>query len=283
MGKTGLVIEGGAFRGVFTAGVLDVLMENNIYYDYVIGVSAGAGNALNYITGQVGRTRNIIKPRNHKENYFGVKQLVTTGKFLNLEKMFFEYPFKQFPYRFDRFYKNDTEIEIVATNCETGKAEYYGEKNNINKLLNMGMASCSVPIICKPVKIGKYHYLDGSIADSIPLERAMEQGCDKLVVIMTKDLNEKPTDYGKKRAAIDILYGNRYPKFHRALINRTKVYDREIELLNRLEKEGRALVVRPTISCIKKFEQDDRKIDEFYNNGRKVADKNLVRFMEFMS
>ena len=206
MAKTGLVLEGGAFRGVFTSGVLDVLMENGIEYDYVIGVSAGAGNGMGYITGQVGRTRNVIKPKDHSQNYFGLKQVLKHGKFLNLDKMFFEYPYKQYPYDFDKFRKSDVALEVVVSNCDTGKAEYYDEREDIDRFLNLGKASCSVPLMCAPVKIGRYHYLDGSICDSIPLERALEQGCDRLVVVMTKSVSETPTNYGKAKAVMAMKY-----------------------------------------------------------------------------
>ena len=283
MTKTGLVSEGGAFRGVFTSGVLDVLMENKIQYDYVIGVSAGAGNGMGYISGQVGRTRNVIKPKNHKDNYFGMKQIAKHGKFLNLDKMFFEYPYNQYPYDFENFKKSQIPLEIVVSNCDTGKAEYYNERKNINRFLNMGKASCSVPLLCAPVKIGKYHYLDGSICDSIPVERAMEQGCDKVVVIMTKNVGETPTNYGRMKAVMAARYKHSYPKFYEALLKRTDVYTRQLEFLNKLEKEGKAIILRPEIECIKKFEQDDDKVEAFYQDGINVANKNLEKLKAFAS
>ena len=282
MAKTGLVLEGGAFRGVFTSGVLDVFMENGIEYDYVVGVSAGAGNGMAYITGQVGRTRNVIKPRDHRQNYFGVKQIFKHGKFLNLDKMFFEYPYNQYPYDFDKFEKSQVPLEVVVSNCDTGKAEYYDERKNINRFLNLGKASCSVPIMCSPVKIGEYHYLDGSICDSIPIERAMEQGCDKLVVIMTKSATETPTNYGKAKAAMAMFYKRKYPKFYQALLKRTDVYKRQLKLLKQLEKEGKAIVLRPDIECIRKFEQDDEKVEAFYQNGRQIAERNLDKLKIFL-
>lgn len=281
MAKTGLVLEGGAFRGVFTAGVLDVLMENGIEYDYIVGVSAGAGNGMGYLTGQVGRTRNVIKPKDHRQNYFGIKQIFRYGKFLNLDKMFFEYPYKQYPYDFDKFKNSNTTLEIVVSNCHTGKAEYYDERRNINRFLNLGKASCSVPLMCAPVPIGEYHYLDGSICDSIPIERAIEQGCDKLVVVMTKSVTETPTNYGKAKAIMAMRYKHKYPNFYQALLNRNKVYKRQLELLNRLEKEGKAIVLRPEIDCIHKFEQNDDKVEAFYQNGRDVAAHNIDKLIRF--
>lgn len=281
MAKTGLVLEGGAFRGVFTAGVLDVLIENKIDCDYIVGVSAGAGNAMGYISRQSGRTRNVIKPKDHRQNYFGIKQVLRHGRFLNLDMMFHEYPYNQFPYDFDEFHRRRIENEVVVTNCETGRAEYYDERKDIDRLLNLCKASCSVPIMCAPVRIGENHYLDGSICDSIPIERALAKGCDRLIVIMTKNTDEGPTDYGKIKAALKLRYKRRYPHFYEALLKRTKVYKRQLRLLNQLEKDGKALVLRPDMECIHKFEQKDEKVEAFYQNGRNVAAKNLDRLREF--
>lgn len=283
MAKIGLVLEGGAFRGVFTAGVLDVLMENKIECDYVVGVSAGAGNAMGYLSKQPGRTRNVIKPVDHKQNYFGIKHILRHGRFLNLDMMFHEYPYNQFPYDFDEFYRCKIENEVVVTNCETGKAEYYDERKDIEKLLNLCKASCSVPLMSAPVRIGDYHYLDGSICDSIPIERALLKGCDRLIVIMTKNSKESPTDYGKLKGILKIRYKRRYPKFYEALLKRTSVYRRQLKKLNQLEKEGRALVLRPDMECIHKFEQKDERVEAFYQNGRSVAEKSLDRIIEFMN
>ncbi|MGN0370132.1 MAG: patatin family protein [Butyrivibrio sp.] len=281
MAKTGLVLEGGAFRGVFTSGVLDVLMENGIDFDYVVGVSAGAGNGISYLSEQIGRTRNVIKPRNKKDNYFGMKQILRHGKFLNLDRMFFEYPYNQFPFDFDKYKKSSKQLEIVVANCDTGKAEYYDERNDIDRFLNLGKASCSVPILCAPVKIGDYHYLDGSICDSVPIERAFSKGCEKLLVIMTKNVTETPTNYGKAKLVMALKYKRKYPKFYEALLKRTEVYSEQIKLLNKLEKEGKVMVLRPDIECIHKFEQDDEKVEAFYQNGKEVAAKNLDRIKEF--
>lgn len=282
MAKIGLVLEGGAFRGVFTAGVLDVLMENKIECDYVVGVSAGAGNAMGYLSKQPGRTRNVIKPGDHRQNYFGMKQVLRHGRFLNLDMMFHEYPYNQFPYDFDALRRCRIENEVVVTNCETGKAEYFNERKDTDKLLNLCKASCSVPLMCAPVQIGGCHYLDGSICDSIPIDRALLQGCDRLVVIMTKNASEAPTDYGKLRAVLKMRYKKKYPRFYEALLGRTGVYKKQIKKLGQLEKEGKALVLRPDMECIHKFEQNDERVEAFYQNGRSVAGKNLDRLRAFV-
>ena len=160
--KTGLVLEGGAMRGIFSAGVLDYMLKKDIYYDYVIGVSAGAGNAVNYVSRQEGRTKKIITHEN-AETYYGVGQLFENKKILNLEMLVAEYALKDIPYDFDTFFASKTECESVIVNCETGKAEYKGNFKTKDEFLKCQMASCSVPFICEPVEIDGYHYLDGSI------------------------------------------------------------------------------------------------------------------------
>lgn len=283
MAKIGLVLEGGAFRGVFTSGVLDVLMENKIEFDYVVGVSAGAGNAMGYMSKQPGRTRNVIKPRDRRQNYFGLRQILRHGRFLNLDMMFHEYPYNQFPYDFDEFHRCRFENEVVVANCNTGKAEYYDERKDIDRLLELCKASCSVPIMCAPVKIGDSCYLDGSICDSIPIERALSKGCDRLVVIMTKNAGEAPTNYGRARFIMSLRYKKKYPRFYEALLKRTEVYKKQLRLLKRLEKEGKALVLRPEMECIHKFEQKDERVEAFYQNGRSVAESNLDRLRAFIN
>ena len=185
------------------------------------------------------------------------------------------------PLDFNRFFASDVESEFVVVNCETGKAEYLSSDGTSESILQICKASCSVPLMCAPVKIGRYHYLDGSICDSIPLERALEQGCDRLVVVMTKSVSETPTNYGKAKAVMAMKYKHKYPNFYKALLERTDVYAKELELLKKLEKEGRAIVLRPGIDCINKFEQDDTKVEAFYQNGRDVATENLDILKEF--
>ena len=204
--KTGLILEGGAVRGIFTAGVLDRLMENGIYYPYVCGVSAGGGNAMSYVSRQIGRTaRQINAPKS--ESYFGFKQFVEVHKIINLDKMAFEYPYKQFPFDFDTYFKSGIDVEYACTCCETGKAEFFSESSDEQKLLTIVKATCSVPMLCDPVEINGKHYLDGSIADSIPIQHALDMGCDRVVIVMTKpDANVPPTNYAKFRQVISHMY-----------------------------------------------------------------------------
>ena len=279
--KTGLILEGGAVRGIFTAGVLDRLLEDDVYFPYVIGVSAGGGNAMSYVSHQKGRTCQMINvPRN--ESYYGFKQFLGSGKIINLDKMAFEYPYKQFPFDFDTYFNSGVDTEYVCTCMETGKAEYLSETEDCQRLLTITKATCSVPMLCSPVVLDGKHYLDGSIADSIPIEHALEMGCDKLVIILTKPGKAvPPTDYKKFRMVIHRMY-KQYPEFEEACMTRVARYEKTIALMEQLESEGRIITYRPTLPPISKFEKDNEKIMASYRDGYTQAVQRIDELMDFM-
>lgn len=278
--KTGLVLEGGAVRGIFTAGVLDRMMENGVYFPYVIGVSAGGGNAMSYVSQQRGRTCSMINVSKN-ESYYGFRQFRKSKKFINLDKMAFEYPYKQFPFDFDTYFNSGIETEYVCTCMETGEAEYFSEYSDRERLMIIGKATCSVPMLCEPVVMNGKHYLDGSIADSIPIEHAIEMGCDKLVIILTKTNSEvPPTDYRKFRTVIHTMY-KQYPKFEDTCMQRIERYEKTIGLMNELEEQGRAFVFRPTLPPISKFEKDNDKKMASYYDGYNQADNRMAELIDW--
>lgn len=277
--KTGLILEGGAVRGIFTAGVLDRLMESGVYYPYVMGVSAGGGNAMSYCSRQIGRTARLINAPK-EDSYFGFRTLLETKKMINLDKMAFEYPYKQFPFEFDTYFSSGIKTEYAVTCLETGDAEYLTEDDDPQRLLTIIKATCSIPMLCDPVEIDGKHYLDGSIADSIPIERALEEGCDKLVIVLTKPAGSvHPTDYRKFKSVIGGMY-KQYPAFVNACMNRVERYMRTAALMDEMERDGTAFIIRPEVPAISKFEQDSRKIMEFYHHGYTLMDS---RMMELVS
>ena len=282
MSKIGLILEGGAFRGVYTAGVMDYLLEKNVTFPYVVGVSAGAGNALNFLSKQVGRTKKVITHED-REGYYGLGQLFENKKILNLDRLVREFALVDFPFDFETFYANPTVMETVATCCETGKAVYFGDfRNNSQEyLFKTNMASCSVPFICDPIEIDDLHYLDGSLADSVPFERALEMGCDKVVIVMTKPEGGQATDYGKAKSLINLAYKN-YPNLCETLMNRKNEYERQIELMNRLEREGIAYVIRPESKTVGRFESDYEKLCECYDVAYHRMESLYADLMKFM-
>lgn len=273
-------MEGGAVRGIFTAGVLDRLMEDDIYFPYVVGVSAGGGNAMSYVSRQKGRTADMITVP-EQDSYYGLKQFFRSGKVINLDKMSYEYPYNQFPFNFDTYFNSGIETEYVCTCCETGEAEYFGQFSDEMSLLTAAKATCSVPMLCEPVEIDGHHYLDGSIADSIPIEHALDCGCDKLVIVLTKpDTCTAPTDYRKFRTVIGSMY-RQYPNFVEACMTRVERYEKTVRLMEELRQEGRAFIFRPTLPAISKFEHDPDKIMAFYNDGYAQADSRMESLMQW--
>lgn len=280
--KTGLVLEGGALRGLFTAGALDYLLDKKIYFDYIAGVSAGAGNMMNYISGQRGRTRQVISP-GKKDAYYGLGQLIKTGNYLNLDKMIFEFSYETFPYDFETHRQTKVAHEIVVVNCETAKAEYINGAGEDAHTLTAVKASCSVPLLTMPVELDGNAYMDGSLVDSIPYQHAFDMGCDKVVIVMTKTGDETPTDYRKYKALIQMTYGKQFPRFAEALLQRTDVYQVQKEEMERLAREGKIFILRPEMPCINKFETREEKREAFYQHGYDRMQKEydaLCRFME---
>ena len=279
--KTGLVLEGGALRGLFTAGALDFLLDNDVNFDYIAGVSAGAGNMMNFISKQRGRTRNVISP-GKKDAYYGMSQLVKTGSYLNLDKMVFEFSYETFPYDFEAHSKTTIEHEIVVVNCNTAEAEYIDGSGVDEHTLAAVKASCSVPLLSIPVELDGQAYMDGSLVDSIPYNRAFERGCDKVVIIMTKTGNETPTDYNKYKFLIKSAYGKKYPKFAAALLERADVYQTQREEMERLADAGKIFILRPEMPCISKFETREEKREEFYQHGYQRMQAEYDKLCAFM-
>ena len=276
--KTGIVLEGGALRGIFTSGVIDCFLLENISFDYAIGVSAGAGNITGFKSGQVGRTANVIAAS--KDNsYLGIAELIHSRKYLNLDKMFDVYG--KHPLDFDAYFSDKTEAEFTVCCCETGEAEYLREDSDPERLIDICKASCSLPMLCAPVEIDGKHYLDGGIGYSIPCDRAMEMGCDKLVVVLTKAEGVSPGDYSKYGRIIRHMYPQ-YPKFWQACEERIERYEKSVEYMKTLEREGKAVVIRP-ISSISKFERDNAVLRSFYKHGYTAAKHNLAKIKSFLA
>lgn len=280
--KTGLVLEGGALRGLFTAGALDYLLDKEVAFDYIAGVSAGAGNMMNFISKQRGRTKQVISP-GKKDAYYGVQQLMKTGSYLNLDKMIFEFSYQTFPYDFEAHRHTSVVHEIVVVNCKTAEAEYINGMGEDEHTLTAVKASCSVPLLTLPVELDGKPYMDGSLVDSIPYQHAFDMGCDKVVIIMTKTGDETPTDYKKYKAFIRMTYGRDFPKFADALLHRTDVYQKQKEEMERLAEEGKIFILRPLMPCISKFETREDKRETFYQHGfdrMKEEYEALCRFMK---
>jgi len=282
MSKIGLLLEGGGMRGIFTAGVIDFLLENEVEFPYVVGVSAGAGAATNYISKQIGRTKKVITHED-KKPYYGLDSLRSCHRLLDLERFVDDYALEEFPLDFDTFFASEKDFEMVATDIIDAKAVYFSKPTTKDELFHNAKASCAVPFTCDPVDINGHLFLDGSIADSIPLERCFKKGCDKIVAVMTKPKGAPPTDYHKYKLLIKKLYEKSYPEFANLLLKRSVYYSAQLSYLNRLEEEGKVFVIRPDENLVAHFESDAKKLETGYQVGyEKMADifDDLKEFMK---
>jgi len=277
--KTGLVLEGGAMRGMFTAGAMDYLLEQNIFFDYVVGVSAGADNGINFVSRQIGRCRKVISHEN-TVSYFGRDQIRENRKLANIELLIKGYALNEFPFDFETFENSKTEFECVVINCETGLPEYHGNFKNREEFFNYNIATCSLPFLCDPVEINGNHYLDGSLTDSIPLARAVEKGCDKVLIVLTKPEGGTPTDYGRMRFFIEKVY-SKYPKLCEAMCNRVDSYEKQTAYINKMVKEGRAYIFRPEEQYVHHIDNNPTRLERCYQHGHELMDKKFSEIYSF--
>lgn len=281
--QAAMVLEGGATRGVFTSGVLDYLMEEQVELSHVVSVSAGACNGVDYVSKQIGRTRDCtIHKEKEYDYYFGFRRFVREKSILDMDMIFDKYPNELFPFDYDTYFASDIECEIVTTNCRTGKAEYMTERNDRARLMKLCRASSSMPLISPMVEIDGDFYLDGGLADSIPIERAVKLGVEKIVVILTRnpDYRKRPTT---KAAAKLYRRGYKsYPNLVRTAIRRNAVYNRQAELVERLEREGKIFVLRPLIPTVSRLEKDYDMLMNFYDHGYCLMKREYGRLMEYL-
>lgn len=275
--NTGLVLEGGGMRGVFTCGVLDWFMDNGVRFPFAVGVSAGACNGLSYMSGQRGRAKasNIDLMAKHK--YVGFRYLLTQGCIMDFKLLFEDFPERIIPYDYPAYFSNPDRFVMVTTNCITGKAEYLEDKESQARVMDIVRASSSLPYVTKITLVDGVPMLDGGIADSIPVEYAMSQGYDRLVVVLTRNKGYRKSL--KKPLAAKLFY-RRYPHLQKALRERNAVYNKAMETVEALEEAGRISVIRPKAPIkVTRMEKDPQKLLELYEEGYRLA-ADVMKFIK---
>ncbi len=279
MTKTGLILEGGGMRGIYTAGILDVFMENGITFDGVIGVSAGAIHGCSYLSNQKGRSIRYYKKYCQDPRFMGIRSLIKTGSIVGEEFCYHEIPDKLDLYDHDAFLKCNTPFYSVCTNIETGKAEYC-RITDMKTQIDYILASASLPYVSKIVKIDGKKYLDGGCSDAIPVDAFIKMGYEKNLVILTRDKSYKKS---KENNLAGIVY-RKYPKFVETLKKRHKVYNDTTEMINKLEKDGNLFVIRPEKPLnIKRLENDPDEIQRVYDIGYADGQKHLNSLKKWLS
>ena len=282
--KKGLVLEGGGMRGLFTAGVMDVLMENGITFDTIAGVSAGATFGANLKSGQAGRVLRFNLNHGSDDRYGSVKNLLKNGNYFDPEFCYEELPRRLDPFDFQAFYENPAEFYAVCTNLETGKPEYHlcQDENENSKDMKWIQASASLPVFSRPVEIENRHYLDGGVADPIPFEFMERQKADRIVVIRTSPADRRKAPL--KGGWFFRRFFRKYPSFLEKLLAQPDIYNAQVERLNHLEREGRVFVIQPEETLAAGVtDQEPEKLKATYEQGRKKAWKQLEALKSYLS
>jgi len=279
--KTGLVLEGGAMRGLFTAGILDVLLEADVAFDGVVGVSAGAAFGINFVSRQLGRTIRYNKRFAHEWRYCSLRSWLTTGDLFGAEFAYHVVPEQLDPFDCETFEQSKTAYHLVCTDVRTGKAVYQQLNKGGHETYDWVRASASMPMVSKPVRIGEHLLLDGGVADSIPLAFFENEGYERNVVILTQ-----PEGYIKghnKLMPLMRIALRNYPAMVHALDVRHVMYNQQLELVRQRELEGKALVIRPTEKLdIGHISHDPDEMQAVYDIGRKEGKKQLEKIQEFL-
>lgn len=279
--QTGIVLEGGGLRGMFTNGILDVLMDNNVVFDAMVGVSSGVLFGCNYKSKQPGRALRYNIQYKDNWRYMSWRSWMTTGDYVNARFSYELLPNMYDPFDFKMFKDNPMRFFAVCTDIENGNAVYHEITDAKNEGLQWMRASASMPIFSRPVHIDGHYYLDGGLSDSIPLEFMQNQGYKKNVVILTQ-----PVGYRKGKAPIGIalkIFHSKYPKISELMSNRHIMYNDQLDYIHNEISKGDTFVICPDEKLdIGRLNLDEYKMRKIYRMGAKKALKVLPSLMEFL-
>lgn len=281
--KLGMVFEGGANRTFFSCGVMDVFLEEELLPDYFVGVSAGIAYGVSYLSGQRGRNLEVMEKYMPDKRYMGIQHLFNRSEraYFNTKFVFEQVPNELLPFDYDAFLRFPGKVEATVTNIHTGKAEYI-EVPRGKEMRDTLVASCSLPVLFQPVKIGKHYYLDGGISDSIPYEHAIEEGCDKVIVVLTRERGYvKATE---KSVKITSSLYKKYPKIVEDMNLRAERYNASMERLLGLEKEGKVFVIAPvTTYGTGRTDTDIVKLRRLYDEGFSIAKDQMKALRDYLA
>ena len=269
--KTGLVLEGGGMRGVFTSGVLDAFMKHDVTFPYVVAVSAGACNGLSYMSGQPRRARYSNIDMLKKYGYISLKSLVVNGSIFDPEILYKRFPDEIAPFDYDAYERNPATFEMVTTNCRTGRAMYLSEKHDHKRLTLIAKASSSLPFVAQITRVDGIPMLDGGIVDSIPIVRSIDTGHQENVVVLTRNRGYRSSELDFRIPPF--VYAH-YPRLRVALSRRTAEYNKQLELIERMEDWGEIIVIRPERPMeVGRISQDTEKLERLYEEGLALGEE----------
>lgn len=269
MYHSALILEGGGMRGLFTSGVLDYFLDKQIEFEKIYAVSAGTGNASNYLAKQRGRAYTINTKYRNDKHFASFYSLLTTGDYFGKEFQLKTLPEKLYPYDYETYEKSLTKFFAVATNCESGKAEYFQVKH-LPEDMDYIWASSSLPLLARLVDINGKKYLDGGVSDSIPIIKSLKDGNRKNVLVLTRE-KEYRKEPGKMIHIIEKKY-KKYPNLVEAVKKRHIIYNRTLEFIDKHEKAGHIFVIRPQKKVeIGRLEKNKEKLSALYECGYEAA------------
>ncbi|MEH7354474.1 patatin family protein [Neobacillus drentensis] len=280
--QVGLVLEGGGMRGVYTAGILEYFLERDLYFPYVIGVSAGACNAASYLSKQKGRNKTVTIEYASDPRYISWKNYFKNRQFFGMDFIFDEIPNKYVPYHYDVFYNNPSEFVVGTTDCLTGEPVYLKKQDYEKDLLTILRASSSLPFIAPEILFKDKILLDGGISDPIPIKKAQKDGFKKNIVILTRNKG-----YLKKSSKFHFLVNRKYPEYkglQHSLRKRYQIYNDTVAYLEDEEKAGNALIIRPTQPLkVGRMERNPKRLEDLYNQGYKDAKNSMSSILNYIN
>lgn len=282
MTEGALVLEGGSLRGVFTAGVLDVLIEQEMELSYVNGVSAGSMSGMSYVSKQSGRTIKVNLEYVRDKRFMSFQNMVKNRSIFNFDFLFGELSDTLVPFDYDTFYRSNQIFEVVATRCKTGRPEYF-EKSTSDDFISAVKASSSIPVLSSMISVNGKKYLDGGCSMPVAYQRAIDLGYEKIVVVLTREkgyrkpLLDKWTKKGYER------YFGPLPRLLKSLEEVPERYNRMQEEIDQLEAAGRIYVIRPDKHVtVQRTEQDKRKLEALYEDGRRLAESQIDELKQYL-
>ncbi|SHK11476.1 patatin-like phospholipase family protein [Paramaledivibacter caminithermalis] len=280
MKDVGLVLQGGGMRGVYTSGVLDFFMDKELYFSYIIAVSAGACNAIAYILKQRGFGKRIYIDYIKKNKYISYKNLLTKGSILDMDFIFHTIPNTLEPFDFEKIKNSNKKFVITATDCSNGQPVYI-DVDNCDDVITAIKASSSIPFLTKTVEFEEKNLLDGAISDPIPIKKAMEDGNHKSIIVLTNENGHKQKPFKMKGLARKI-----YPDYNdlvKSISNCHRVYHKTIDYINELEAKKKVFIIRPSKYLkLKTFDKNTKKIESLYKLGYMDAENKYNELIEWL-
>lgn len=268
--KTGLVLEGGGMRGVFTSGVLDAFMKHELYFPYVVAVSAGALNGLSYMSRQPRRARYSNIDLLKKYDYLSLKHLIRRGSIFDPNLLYERFPNEILPFDYEAYRRNPAVFEMVTTNCLTGRPCYLTEKEDDRRMITIAKASSSLPYVAQMTFVDGVPMLDGGIVDSIPVVRAIDRGYSPNVVVMTRNRGFRSTEPEFK---VPRLFYKEYPRLRVVLSHHVEAYNEQLALLERMEDWGEVVCIRPERPLeVDRMCRDVEKLEALYEEGFQLGE-----------